>query len=320
MNSDFGTLISRTIIDLNILKDKLIYGTSGDKPSILTQGLLCNSKRQIVDVYLQSISNVAIMLTSLCQVLILIENSDHIVKRVGNHKKLLRDGFSKGIMDAIQSNEHCTGCPKGAMLFGIMQNQLEDVFFADVITKLIPFIGSANGEKYKICVEILDDLYEFAEAALLHLSGLRIDCSNLKDSIYDDDRYPVTRGDIRKLNVDCPDEEDIKPDSCIFKNPNRSECLHIFLHDGIFHVKSWLDVYVKLYEQYHKYPKKINLILDYKIVSSYTWVQHDFDRYIKCKDLFGEVFIINADHIDFGPFKDTLHITTYEKIEECVYE
>ena len=311
---NFGEIVKNALIDIDDLRNKIL---TGQPSSITTQGLLCESKKRIVDKYLTAIGNSIIMLSSVCQLLVLCKTTDDITKRLSDVKKLLRDSFNHNIIDTIQKDEHCSGCPKATILFAIMQNQLEDVFFSDLINKLIPYIGSVNGEKFEVCQEILDEFLEFTEAALLHLSGLRINCANLKDEIFDDNRFPANRSDIRKLGPDYIDIPDMPPGTCLFKDDGKTECLHIFLHDGMLKVKKWMDVYTNLYTQYHKYPKRINLILDYKLVSEYEWTEKDTERYHHLQEIFGEVFIINDESIEFLVSSDELNITKLSKIKEC---
>ena len=311
---NFGETVKDVLIDIDDLRNKIL---NGQLSSITTQGLLCDSKKRVVDRYLTAIGNSVIMLASVCQLLILLKTTDDVSKRIFNVKKLLRDSFNHDIINAIQSDEHCSGCPKASVLFAIMQNQLEDVFFSDLVNRLIPFIGSLNGEKHDVCKEILDEYLEFTEAALLHLSGLRINCANLKDEIFDDDRFPANRSDIRRLGPDYIDIPDMPPGTCLFKDDTKTECLHIFLHDGMLKVKTWMDVYTNLYTQYHKYPKRINLILDYKLVSEYEWTKKDTERYNHLKEIFGKVFIINTESVEFQVDINELNITQLSKIKEC---
>ena len=312
---DFGFLVSDNVWELKNLKEK---ARDLKEPDVLVRGLLCESKQRIVDTYTTACSNIMVFMGSLSQLLSIVESIDDLDDRIANTKKIFRQYVNTEIINEIQKNEHCLGCPRTATLFGIMQTQLEDVLFEEIRSAMIPCIGSNGADNYNTCEKTLDEIYDFAESALLHLSGLRINCEFLTDDIYNDERSNIKSTQITKLLPDFKNQPYIPPSSCIFGgNTTKIECLHIFLHDRFFKIKKWFDVYINLYSTYHKYPKRINVVLDYQLIDKRDFAEEDYIRYKRMQNMFGSVCIINSDHIDFGDFKDLVHISCAENIEEC---
>ena len=319
--NNFGSLISNNVLGLSLLQKKAL------KPqNALSNGLLCDSKKTILQAYMTTISNVIVMTGSICQLLSEFRTVDDVNNRISHAKKVFKRSFIKHIASELLKVEHCSSCPKSAMLFGILQGQLEDVLFEEVRTKLIQYIGCMDDGVYFVCEEILDMIYDFAEAAIFHLSGLRINCTNISELIFTDDRFQISTSDLSSLSHRCQSAKeetfiDKQPKSCLFTHRHRKECLHLFLCDEFFKVRNWMDVYINLYKTYHNEPKKITLILDYRLIEEDTdWSIEDYERYVHALDVFGRVCIINFDHINFGSYEDLLATDSLDMVEECVYE
>jgi len=313
--NNFGQLISNNILGLTLLQKKAL-----NPKNALSNGLLCESKRKILSSYMTIISNAIVMTGSICQLLPEFKVVDDINTRILHSKRIFKKSYINNIASEILKVEHCSSCPKSAMLFGILQGQLEDVLFEEVRTKLIQYIGCTdNNSLFSICEEILDMIYDFAEAALFHLSGLRINCNNINDLIFTDDRFQISTSDLSALSHRCHSSIDKQPNSCLFLNKDRRECLHLFLCDEFFKVKNWMDVYINLYKTYHNNPEQITLILDYRLIEEDTnWSVEDYERYVHALEIFGRVCIINFDHVSFGIYEDLLSIDSLDIVEECV--
>ena len=314
--NNFGQLISNNVLGLSLLQKKAL-----NPKNALSNGLTCESKRTILNSYMTVISNAIIMTGSICQMLSEFKTVEDVNTRILHAKKIFKRSYINNIASEILKVEHCSSCPKSAMLFGILQGQLEDVLFEEVRTKLIQYIGCMNNGIYIVCEEILDMIYDFAEAALFHLSGLRINCNNINDLIFTDDRFQISTSDLSSLSHRCHSNDvDINPSACLFTNINRKECLHLFLCDEFFKVRNWMDVYINLYKTYHNDPKQITLILDYRLIEEDTnWSIEDYERYIHALDIFGRVCIINFHHINFGTYEDLLSADSLDIVEECAF-
>lgn len=314
--NNFGQLISNNVLGLSLLQKKAV-----NPKNALSNGLTCESKRTILQSYMTVISNAIIMTGSICQMLSEFKTVEDVNTRILHAKKIFKRSYINNIASEILKVEHCSSCPKSAMLFGILQGQLEDVLFEEVRTKLIQYIGCMNNGIYIVCEEILDMIYDFAEAALFHLSGLRINCNNINDLIFTDDRFQISTSDLSSLSHRCQSNDvDINPSACLFTNINRKECLHLFLCDEFFKVRNWMDVYINLYKTYHNDPKQITLILDYRLIEEDTnWSIEDYERYIHALDIFGRVCIINFHHINFGTYEDLLSADSLDIVEECSF-
>lgn len=314
--NNFGQLISNNILGLSLLQKKAL-----NPKNALSNGLLCDSKRAILQSYLTIISNAIVMTGSICQLLSEFKTVEDVNTRILHAKRVFKRSYINNIAAEILKVEYCSSCPKSAMLFGILQGQLEDVLFEEVRTKLIQYIGCMDNGIYFICEEILDMIYDFAEAAIFHLSGLRINCSNINDLIFTDDRFQISTSDLSSLSHRCQFSENNKqPISCLFTNKSRKECLHLFLCDEFFKVRNWMDVYINLYKTYHNDPKQITLILDYRLIEEDTsWSIEDYERYVHALDIFGRVCIINFNHINFGMYEDLLSSDSLDIVEECSF-
>lgn len=312
--NDFGQLISNNILELALLKKKSL-----NPRYVLSSGLLCDSKRVILDTYLTTIGNSIVMCGSICQLLPEFKTVDDINTRILHAKTVFKRSYMNDLVNQILKVEHCSGCPKDTMLFGILQGQLEDVMFEDIKNKLIEYIGCCEESIFSLCEELLDMIYDFAEAAIFHLSGLRINCKNISDSIFKDDRFKISTIGLKFSSCEIDPAFDMPPASCIFKEPHKKECLHLFLCSEFFRVKNWMNVYIDLYKTYHNNPKKITLILDYTLIEDDTiFTEEDYKTYLHAQSVFGKAFIINCEHIIFNSYEEAVDITSIDTIEECL--
>lgn len=305
MCEDFGRLVAANVLELDSVKEK------ANSKEIISRGLLCGCKQKLLRNYFAAISNLMVMIGSASQNLLVMNNISQLNNRINDVKEIFRDNC---LHDMMNCEGHATfACPKMMVLFSIMQNQMEDVLFDEIHQRLVPFIGSPNGEKIKVCEETLDDIFNFAETALFHLSGLRINCNNIKDELYDDESFDIPfNGTQCKLDPS-------KKESCIFlSGKQKVECIHMFLHEGFYKVKSWFERYINLYYKYHKYPQQIHLVLDYKLMDKFEYTEAHYQKYREACEKFGFVCITNADHVDFGSWTDKLNIVPMEEIKDCV--
>lgn len=303
MCDDFGQVVSDSIYELHVLKKK---ATSKD---VICSGLLCGCKQKLLSNYLAISSNLMNLSGALSQALSVITDVDSFNDRMKAMKSIFRESALHDLVtkDGVSS----VACPKMIILFYIIQKQMEDVLFEEMSRKLLPFLGSKNGEKIKICREILDDIYDFTEAAVFTLSGLRINCYNISEDIYKHPFSPIK---------ECPTNiNKHEARNCIFLSGRQKvECLHLFMTDSFVKVKRWIDTYFDLFKQYHKAPEHVHLIIDFKLMDKYTWTEEDCSRYKELQDFFGCVYVVNSEHIDFNGFEvDTVDI---HDIKECVLQ
>ena len=303
MCDDYGVEVSEGVNELRILKEKAL------SKETLSSGLLCGCKQRLLSNYLKISSNLMNMMAGFTQALSVIDTIEIFHNRMDLVKKIFRENSIEDLI--TREGASTVACPKMIIMFSIIQRHMEDVLFEEMARKLVPFIGSKSGEKIVVCREILDDIYDFAEAAVFTLSGLRINCSNISDEIY---KHPFS---LLTGCSDCSVEQ--SKETCIFLTGRQKvECLHLFMTESFFKIRKWSETYFDIFKSYHNAPEKIHLIMDFKLIDKYTWTQEDCKRHGELESIFGCVYIVNANHINFDGF--LVNMVDIHEIKECVLQ
>lgn len=286
MCNDFGKLIGEHSFELYMLIEK------GLSKSVIKDGLSCKSKQLLIKEYFKHISNLIVNIGYLG----LNYDSENIKYYVNTTLETFKKNYHK---DILKLNI----CPQIIYLFSILQKEIEEQTFIEIINKL-----NNIDDIFLLIKEIFDDLYDLAEIAILNLSGLRLNCFNINENIKNELNETNSLFTKDMINHKCPSKE--LEDTC-----NGEECIHLFIHEKYYKSIGWLDKFINILLKYHTNPKNILMIIDYKLVNYLKWNDINSKRYQTIVDNLFDVYIINYQNIDFGKHK--IPLLNPNEVVEC---
>lgn len=272
---------------------------------LIKKGFYCPCKKSLLKSYLYSISNLMIQISSEIQAIHTIKNGDELSDRFRFIWNIYKETESKIIYDV-------PFCTFSTCLFDIMQTQFEDVFMSELYKKLYPHINSAIKPHDSILQDILTDLIDVGETALFYLSGLHIKCSSINPNIVSDKFFKELNLNPIRFKTDFTE--------CNLERKTGHECLHLFVTPAMLQINSWLSNYFDLYRKYHRDPKNIIMIIDYELMNdqNYKWDNIAKERYEKALEVFGAVYFINYENIDFDDYTGKVNLSDYEELSSCI--
>lgn len=279
---DYSGILCDAILEVRLLREKIISGNNN-----VSVGFLCKCKRAVLDYYITAISNFMLSLTEIFQDTTIKTETDLEV-RFENLKDIFFQTNLSILSDSILNTKFIS-------FFRLTHTSLEHIVFNNIYELLLNNFKNPISTD-DICEECLDILYELAENAIIYLSGLRLNCNNLKGTI------------LESFNVEsfsiC---EDCSLTNNIILCPaklKKYECIYLILIPYIFSHKNWLDDLLNTIITYHTNYKSIHFILDYKLLDPFKWdIKHE-ELYLRLKNDFDNIVFTNCIHIDFNEFSE----------------
>lgn len=296
MYIDYSGILCDTILELRVLRDKSLNGNT-----ILSSGFMCRCKKIILNHYITSASNTMVSLIELIQTINNYPNETYIYDKF----EKIKHRFSNEIYTNLHIHNEVN--TKFVLLYEFTYKMIEQIMFDNIYTLIIHIYNNLEKSE-ELSEDILDIIYELTENAVFYLSGLRINCNNIKNTILTDD--------CKENSYICPICELTDNIQCSSVN-NESECLYLILIPQLIDTL-WFDNLIDILCKYHTNPKNIKLFLDYNLIEPFIWNDINELRYNKLLSLFNEVYLVNCPHIDFKSMYENKNIIKQPNLNMCI--
>lgn len=151
--------------------------------------------------------------------------------------------------------------------------------------------------------KILSDFYSLIELCYLFMSGIQIDCSNIKSSVVSKECFDIFKISSETVKNMCDETED-----CNLRTlATDREYIHFFVLPE-YRKKDFIKKSMGALVEIHSSPKDIEIIVDYKLHPSFQFDEAHYENFKLASKIFRSVNFTNCSHIDFAQFKNNIEI------------
>jgi hypothetical protein len=275
--------LAEVLVELPNIKKSFL-----EKPVFATT--LSECKRNILDSYTSSISDILVKLASM-----LIEIETDPSKEFIN--ELCKD--TPSLFRRFFLHNECANCRISPLyhIFQSFRGNFEEDVFDKLRKQLLDQLhrGNITSTLPVIYRRVCSEMVTFVELSTLFLSGIHIDCDNFKDEIYDKEVFSI-------YNKEIIDKAKSTP--CCMKsyvNNQGGDSIHVFMISE-YRFRKYIEAMIFAVSEVHKQPKNIKIIVNYKLHPPFKYEEEHYEVYKLAQDLFKEVVCINHDHVDFGEY------------------
>jgi len=274
---------------------------------------VCYCRTNIMERYIDSVSNLTLMLTGFFLDTNEMKNND-----VELRKEILQRYFYTFKQQAygLFKNGDLLNY-KTLLIFKKMQSCIEDRIFKRIENdyELLLEEKENNGDFVNVDdmitineyhTYILDYMHMLGEIAILTISSLKVNCENISDSIYDDvgdipddiiKSYREKTNNFVQMGATCHRRDTEVP---------IQEVMHIFLTDDYMEDSAgFVKHCVDLINKYYKNPENLKLILDFGLSESDTLCTNGITEILKLNDI-KQIYLTNCLDIDFCDNMETV--------------
>lgn len=178
-------------------------------------------------------------------------------------------------------------------LFEVYHKPIENLMFRQIEKNLKEYFEQGKLQKYHPI--IINSIVDYAEFIVFALASFKIDCNNISSNLFSEMKNPPIKNICANHTCEiCPNFE-----QCKHHKELKEEEFHIYMFKEFNEDDGWLIPLIELLLKYHKNPKNIKIVVDYKLFPSFSYTEYNIKRCEYILKHFTKIQFINYEHIDF---------------------
>ena len=151
--------------------------------------------------------------------------------------------------------------------------------------------------------QVLTRFYGLIELCYLFMSGIQIDCQNIKSDVVGRECFDIFNISSETVQNMCDENQE-----CNLRTlATNKEYIHFFVLPE-FRKKDFIKKSMAAIIEVHTAPKEIEIIVDYKLHPPFDFDDAHYSNFKLAKEIFRSVNFTNCSHIDFGDFANEIKV------------